>query len=67
MRTDENFKITDWLGKPEQEVRRAAHAAGYSSRVVEEDGRFFTVTRDYNTNRLNLRVAKGIVYQIDVG
>jgi hypothetical protein len=67
MRTDENFKILDWIGKPEQVVRDAARDAGYLTRVIHEDGKNFVCTRDYRTNRLNLSIQGGMVFQISIG
>lgn len=67
MRTDENFKIVDILGKSEKEAREKAHEAGYTTRIVSENGKFFPVTRDYRTDRINLYIQSGMVYQADVG
>lgn len=67
MRTDENFKIVDILGKSEKEAREMAHEAGYTTRVVRENGILHPTTRDYRTNRINLSIQNGMVYQADVG
>jgi hypothetical protein len=54
-------------GRPLEEARRLVEAQGYSFRVLIQDGRAFTATVDYRTDRVNVEVAAGKVVRADIG
>ncbi len=59
--------LLTWLGLPEADALTQARAAGRVVRVVARDDEHFAVTLDYNAERLNLYVRKGVVVVITVG
>jgi hypothetical protein len=59
--------LLPWLGLAENEVGVQAKAAGRAVRVVARDGQDFAVTLDFNEQRLNLHVLKGVVVAITSG
>lgn len=59
--------LLPWLGLAEDTVMTTAKAAGRPVRVVARDGQDFPVTLDFNEQRLNLHVLKGVVVAITTG
>jgi hypothetical protein len=37
------------------------------TRIAQEDGEFFALTRDYRTERVDLYISKGVVTKVSVG
>lgn len=56
-----------WLGLPEADALAQVRAAGRAVRVVARDDEHFAVTLDFNAERLNLQVRKGVVVAITTG
>lgn len=56
-----------WLGLPEADALAQVRAAGRAVRIVVRDDQHFPVTLDYNAERLNLQVRKGVVVAITTG
>ncbi len=61
------MEIEDLIGKTEEEATKMVTEYGATTRVVERDGRFPAVTRDYRTDRINLHLAKGLVARVTIG
>lgn len=59
--------LLPWLGLGEDAVKAQAKAAGRAVRVVARDGQDFPVTLDFNEQRLNLHMQKGVVVAITTG
>lgn len=59
--------LLPWLGLGENDVVTQAKVAGRAVRVVSRDGQDFPVTLDFNAERLNLHVLKGVVVAITTG
>ena len=55
------------VGMSEDDAVKAIEAAGYTSRVVERDGKSFPVTMDVRGDRINLTIADGKVTKATVG
>lgn len=54
----------EYVGKTYKEAREYAEAGGFTTRIVEEDGKSFMVTHDVNGRRLNFRVMKDVVIDV---
>lgn len=54
----------EYVGKTLQEAKEYAESGGFTIRIVEEDGKAFMVTRDFKTNRLNLRLRNNKVTDV---
>ncbi len=63
--TDDNSIVL--MGKTEIDVLRICQENGWTARVVQRDGTVYQVTQDYVSNRLNIRVNKGIVTAVTIG
>lgn len=59
--------LLPWLGLPEAEAQAQVRAAGRAVRVIARDGENFPVTLDFNAERVNLHVVKGVVVAITPG
>lgn len=59
--------LLPWLGLPEAEALAQVRAAGRAVRIIARDDEHFPVTLDYNAERLNLYVRKGVVVAITTG
>lgn len=57
----------DIVGKTIGEAASVLDDAGFSYRVVERDGVVQIVTRDYDNNRVNLKMVEGKIAAYDVG
>lgn len=53
--------------KTEQDAQTAAEEAGYTARIVSQDGESFMVTMDYSPSRVNFEIQDGIVVGCTVG
>jgi hypothetical protein len=51
----------EYNGKTLKEAMEYATNGGFTTRIVEENGRALMVTADYKSNRINFRVREGIV------
>lgn len=69
MRTEgvADVALLTWLGLPEADALAQVRAAGRAVRIVARDDEHFPVTLDYNAERLNLHVRKGVVVAITSG
>jgi hypothetical protein len=59
--------LLTWLGLTEADALTQVRAAGRAVRVIARDDEHFPVTLDYNADRLNLQVRKGVVVAITSG
>lgn len=59
--------LLPWLGLPEADALAQVKAAGRAVRIVARDDEQFAVTLDFNAERLNLHVRKGVVVAITSG
>lgn len=59
--------LLPWLGLTEADALAQVRAAGRAVRIVARDDEHFAVTLDYNAERLNLYVRKGVVVAITSG
>ena len=55
------------IGLTEAEAQKVASELGWQVRVAMRDGEAFMLTKDYQTNRVNLTVANGFVAGIAIG
>lgn len=55
------------VGLSLSEAQGKAGAAGYSTRIVSQDGDQRPVTMDYQSNRINLTVVNGKVTEANIG
>jgi hypothetical protein len=55
------------IGLTEAEAQKVATDFGWQVRVAMRDGEAFMLTKDYQTNRVNLTVTKGFVTFVVVG
>ncbi len=51
----------EYEGRTLEEATAYAHAGGFITRIVEQDGNSFMVTMDLKANRLNFRVNNNII------
>jgi hypothetical protein len=54
------------IGLPETESVQIVEDAGFEARIVERDGTYYPVTRDYREDRVNLYFRDGLVYRASV-
>ncbi len=59
--------MESYIGLTKQEAAARAQAAGHRSRVIEEDGQRFRVTKDYRPDRRNFTVKDGRVTRVVKG
>jgi hypothetical protein len=59
--------IQKLIGLPEAEAQKVATSLGWKVRIAMRDGTEFILTSDYQTNRVNLTVTKGLVAAVVVG
>jgi hypothetical protein len=55
------------IGLTEAEAQKVATEQGWQVRVAMRDGEAFMLSQDYQTNRVNLTVTKGLVVAVVVG
>ena len=55
------------IGLTEAEAQKVATELGWQVRVAMRDGEAFMLSQDYQTNRVNLTVTKGLVVAVVVG
>lgn len=55
------------VGLDYEMARYAIKALGFWTRVVELDGRHFTVTRDYRTDRINFYIKNNKIVMTSIG
>ena len=55
------------IGLTEAEAQKVAAELGWQVRVAMRDGEAFMLTKDYQTNRVNLTVTKGLVTNVVIG
>jgi len=59
--------LAETIGHPEDDVRKAVEAGGGRFRVTHRDGAAYPVTRDYDLNRVSVRVVRGMVTEAHYG
>jgi len=55
------------IGMKKQNAISCIQSLGGITRVAEEDGQFFPLTRDYRTDRVDLFITKGVITKVSVG
>ena len=55
------------IGLTEAEAQKVATELGWQVRVAMRDGEAFMLTTDYQTNRVNLTITKGLVAAVAIG
>ena len=55
------------IGLTEAEAQKVATELGWQVRVAMRDGEAFMLTKDYQTNRVNLTITKGSVTAVVIG
>ena len=55
------------IGLTEAEAQKVATELGWQVRVAMRDGEAFMLTKDYQTNRVNLTITKGFVTAVVIG
>lgn len=55
------------IGLSENEAQKVAEGSGWTVRVEMRDGEAFMLTKDFQTNRVNLTITKGSVTAVTVG
>lgn len=55
------------IGLTEAEAQKVATELGWQLRVAMRDGEAYMLTKDYQTNRVNLTIAKGYVTAVVIG
>ena len=55
------------IGLTEAEAQKVATELGWQVRVAKRDGEAFMLSQDYQTNRVNLTITKGLVVAVVVG
>jgi hypothetical protein len=58
------ISVSEYAGKTLKEAIQYANDGGFTTRIVEENGRALMVTADFKTNRLNFRVKDDIVIDV---
>jgi len=56
--------VNEYAGKTIEEAIKYANDGGFTTRIVEENGKAYMVTADFKTNRLNFRVRNSIVIDV---
>ena len=59
--------LSHLIGMPEDNAIEQIVNAGYTCRIVNRDGNYFIVTRDYRLDRINLTITNGIITKITRG
>lgn len=57
----------EWIGLSLNDAEQKAEGIGYTTRVVEENGKSYMVTMDQKSNRLNLRLSNGKIIGLYTG
>jgi len=55
------------IGLTEAEAQKVAAELGWQVRVAMRDGEAFMLTQDFQTNRVNLTITKGLVTNVVIG
>jgi hypothetical protein len=55
------------IGLTEAEAQKVAAEMGWQVRVAMRDGEAFMLTQDFQTNRVNLTITKGLVTNVVIG
>jgi hypothetical protein len=62
-----NAQAATLIGMKKQVAISCIQSLGGITRVAQEDGRFFPLTKDYRTDRVDLFITKGVITQVSVG
>ena len=62
-----NAQAATLIGMKKQNAISCIQSLGGITRVAEEDGQFFPLTRDYRTDRVDLFITKGVITKVSVG
>ena len=63
----DNASAKKLIGLTEAEAQKVATELGWQVRIAMRDGEAFMLTTDYQTNRVNLTITKGLVAAVVVG
>jgi len=55
------------IGLTEAEAQKVAAELGWQVRVAMRDGEAFMLTQDFQTNRVNFTISKGLVTNVVIG
>jgi hypothetical protein len=59
--------VNPLMGRTEKWAEEWALKNGFSLRVTQRDDKFFICTRDFRTDRVNIKVKNGKVFETDIG
>jgi len=62
-----NAQAATLVGMKKQSAISCIQSLGGITRVAQEDGQFFPLTKDYRTDRVDLFITKGVITQVSVG
>lgn len=62
-----SFDPQSLLSKNKEDAVKIAEENFFKTRVLKEDGKAFMGTMDYNVNRLNFEIEKGLVVKVSKG
>jgi len=62
-----NAQAATLIGMKKQVAISCIQSLGGITRVAQEDGQFFPLTRDYRTDRVDLFITKGVITKVSVG
>lgn len=65
--TTSTFSAQTLIGMAKEAAIAAVEAAGFSFRVICEDGAENMRTMDINNQRVNFSISKGVVEKVDLG
>lgn len=55
---------SEYVGKTLEEAQKYAKQGGFTTRIVEENGKSFMVTHDHRSDRLNFRISNNKVIDV---
>lgn len=55
---------TEYVGKTYEEAKKYAEDGGFTTRIVEEDGRVHMLEYDVNDRRLNFRIRNNFITDV---
>jgi len=62
-----NAQAATLIGMKKQSAISCIQSLGGITRVAQEDGQFFPLTKDYRTDRVDLFITKGVITKVSVG
>jgi hypothetical protein len=64
---DDKLLLTALLGLTKEAAERMIQDAGFTPRMVCNNGKYFMVTRDLRRDRVNLTIQNNLVVKVDIG